>query len=201
VDVSTLTSGFELQPAAIDGKLTLPVTPQQQTVTFRLTPVNNTVINEGGNETIVFSMASVSEGLVIGQHASLEVTIMDDETPALANFVIATASVRENKNDGIPVVISLTHAAPGAATITLSLESTDVTYGEDYITAPEAINGTVTLTVATGADQVSFQILPINDSFFNGNRNIHVSLESAEGPAYGQPKENSLIIWMVRWRR
>lgn len=181
IDVSSLTDGFELAPAPTNGKLILSVSAQQETVTFSLTPVNNSAINESGNETITFTVSSVSEGLVMGEKISLHVIIADDETPATANFVNTTGTVRENGNEGIPVLISLSHPAPGAGAIKISLESSAVTYGEDYTTIPEAVNGMLNLGVENGASQVSFTVLPLNDNLFNGNRNILIKLESAEG--------------------
>jgi YD repeat-containing protein len=181
VDVSSVTNGFELEPAAINGQLNLPVTLQQDVVTFSLTPKDNSVINDGGDETIIFKVSSVSEGLVIGENKSLRVIITDDEVPAAANFSAAGESIRENNNEGVPVVISLSHAAPGAGTVTIALESNDVIYGNDYTTVPEAVNGKISLSIENGADHVSFKVLPQNDNLFNGNRNISMKLESAEG--------------------
>ena len=181
LDVSSLINGFELEPAAINGKLNLPVLLQQEVVTFSLTPKDNSVINEGGDETIVFKVLSVSEGLVIGENKSLRVTITDDEIPATTNFLLTSASVRENNNDGIPVVISLSHAAPGAGTVTIALQSNDVIYGEHYTTVPEVVNGKLNFSIENGASQISFKVLPLNDNLFNGNRNILMKVEAAAG--------------------
>jgi hypothetical protein len=181
LDVTSLANGFELEPAAVNGKLNLVVSPQQEAVTFSLTPKDNAVINDGGDETILFKVSSVSEGLVIGENKLLHVTITDDEIPATANFTVTGESLRENNNDGRSILISLSHAAPGAGAVTIALESNDVVYGEHYTTVPEAINGKINLSIESGADHVSFKVLPLNDNLFNGNRNILAKLELAEG--------------------
>jgi len=181
IEVSSLSDGFALEPAAVDGLLTLTLSPDKEAATFTIMPEDNSVINEGGDKIVTFTVTSVSEGLEIGENKSLQITITDDEIPATATFAANTNSIRENVVDGMPVVIGLSHAAPGTGTLTLALELNDLAYGTDFTTLPEAVNGKITLPVETGVNQVSFALLPMNDNLFNGSRSITVNLEKAEG--------------------
>lgn len=193
VEVSSLDDDFVIEPEPVDGVLSLTVLKGADAVTFTLTPHDNAVID--GDEIITFTLSSVSEGMFIGDKKSLKTTIADNEIPATANFLLNAGSVRENNNKGVEVVVSLSGVAPGEGTLTLSLDSDEVSYGTDFTTEPAAVSGKIILPVQTGVNHVSFKLFPIDDELYNGGRNISLAMEQADGAiSKGQSNTHDLVI-------
>lgn len=195
INVSSLSDSFVLNPEATDNKLKLFIPKNQNEATFTITPKDNSIINTTSDELITFTISSVSEGLFIGNKESLKLVIADDEIPATANFVSATGRVYENSNDGIPVMIALSHVAPGEGSLTISLISNNGVYGTDFTTVPEAVDGKLDISIEAGVDKISFKLLPLNDNLFNGNRNISIKIDKAEGSiSRGQAVTHDFVI-------
>lgn len=193
VEVSSLDDDFVIEPEPVDGVLSLTIPIGADAVAFTLTPQDNAVID--GDEIITFTLVSVSEGMIIGGNKLLKATIADNEIPATANFLLNAGSIRENNNEGAEVVVSLSGVAPGEGTLTLSLVSDEISYGTDFITEPVAINGKVILPVQTGVNHVSFKLLPVDDKLFNGERNISLVIDQANGAiSKGQSDTHNLVI-------
>lgn len=171
-------SGFTTSPAAIDGKIQLSVSRGQGEATFAFTPIDNNLLNE--NQTIDFTIESVSEGFTIGNKNVLSVTLVDNESPALVGFVDELGSTLEN-SDQTTVAIALSHASPGSGSIEVSLESDNATYGIHFTTEPAAVNGKVVLPVELGIDHIEFNVIPLNDQLYNGHKTITYTITQTEG--------------------
>lgn len=186
-------NGFTTDPAIVDGQIQLLIMQGQGDATFSFSPVDNTALNE--NTTINFTIASVSEGLVIGEKKALSVLIVDNESPALVSFQGEPGSTLENAGSKTAISVAFSHPSPGAGSIEVSLTSDKAQYGIHYVTEPEAVNGKVVLPVEPGIDNVAFNVLPLDDELFNGNRNIQYTISQTAGAVNaGQTITNTLKI-------
>lgn len=193
VEVLSLNENFTIEPEPVDGVINLPVVKGGDFLSFTVIPNDNAVID--GDEVITFTLSSASEGIVIGDKKSLKITIADNEIPATANFLINSGSIRENSSAGAEVVVSFSGVVPGEGTLTLSLDSDLASYGTHFITEPAAVNGKVILPVQTGVNHVSFKLFPVDDKLFNGERNISLLIEQANGAvSKGQGNTHDLRI-------
>jgi len=167
------------EPAAVGGVLKLPVTVGQSVITFDVLPVNNHLLD--GNKTISFTITSISEGFLVGPAKQLAATLVDDETPAQASFMLNLGTIGENITTGSTIIINLSHAATGTGAVRISFQSEKAVYGTHFITEPAASNGLLTLPVAVGIDHLEFKVLPVNDELFNGDRTITYHIADVEG--------------------
>jgi hypothetical protein len=172
-------NAFSTSPAIEDGILELPIAIGQTSISFEIKAVDNQLLD--GDKSISFTVSTVSEGFSIGAAKSVIATVIDDEAPAQINFMLNVGSVRENSDVGSTTIITLSHAAPGAGSIEISLASTKAVYGVNYVTEPEALDGKISLSIETGMNHVEFKLIPINDNTFNGDRTITYTITDADG--------------------
>lgn len=194
VDVTSQNpDGFTTEPAMTNGKLELPVGVGDSEVSFTVVSTDNQLMD--GDKDISFQITSVSSGLTIGVNKTKVAKITDDESPAAVNFMLNLGSTRENNNEGAEVIVTLSHAVPAEGTLTISLASQRAIYGTHYTTEPAAVNNELILPVLTGAESVSFKVLPVDDGLYNGERNLAIKIERAEGAINkGQQLTHDLLI-------
>lgn len=161
------------------GQVALAIAEQQTSLKITITPVDNTLLD--GDKSVVMTIASVSDGFTIAAVNTMMATVVDNESPARINFLLNTGSSRENASQAAEVMLVLSHKAPGAGSIEISLSTVKAIYGTHFTTEPEALNGKLIVPVAEGMDHTSFTIVPINDQFFNGDRKITYTLSGAQG--------------------
>lgn len=170
---------FTTSPAAENGQIKLSVSKGQSAVKFTLTPVNDE--QESPDLNIEFTIHAASDGFVIGSQKMLKVSLNDDEVPAQVGFMLNQGSARENSSIASEVIIVFSHTVKGSGTIEISMTSANAIYGTHYVTVPEAVNGKITLPVEEGEDHVQFKVIPLNDSQYNGNRNINYLISNVAG--------------------
>lgn len=170
---------FTTEPAAVDGALKLPITAGQSVVTFNVVPIDNLLLD--GNKTFGFTIASATDGLLIGPNSQLSGILVDDETPAQVSFLLNLGTIRENTGTGSTVVVILSHIATATGVMHISLQSDEAIYGTHFTTQPSAANGRITLPVVAGINHVEFKVLPVNDDLFNGDRTIAYRIDEVEG--------------------
>lgn len=190
--VSNHLSGIQTQPALANGRLILPVTVGSAVVSFTVMPVNNEVMD--GAKSLSASIKKVSTGFQIGSNHSLSLSVVDDEAPVAANFLLNIGSTRENA-DGATVMIALAAAAPAGGHLEVTYSSPKLLYGTDFITEPASTDGKIVLPVQPGIDHVSFKVIPANDQLFRGDQTIAFTLSKAEGGvSRGQELSHELTI-------
>jgi hypothetical protein len=177
---SEYSSHFSIEPSPQENTLTLPVVVGQTFVSFDVVPVNNTALD--GDKKIDFTIASITDGFNVGTNKTLSATVVDDETPSDVNFLYNHGSIRENTGAGSMVRIMLSHPVSGSSSIAVSLQSTGVIYGTNFITEPPLSDNRITFSVEAGADHVEFKVIPINDDKFQGDRTIIYSIAEISGP-------------------
>lgn len=172
-------NSFTTSPAISGGKIALPISSGSRSINFTLTPVDNATLD--GNQSIVFTIHSVPNGLSIGTIKTSTIIITDDEQPAQVNFVAGSSTFTEENHSNNNVVITLSSPAPGNGQLEVVIESNDAVYGEHFTTSPGATNGKISLPISTGHQQAKIEIIPINDDRINGNRHISLTITGATG--------------------
>ncbi|NBW38525.1 MAG: hypothetical protein EBR30_26595 [Cytophagia bacterium] len=170
---------YTTEPAAVDGKVTLPVAVGDVAKTIKVLPINNANVNAA--RVITFTIESASTAVQLGTNIIHTFTINDDETPSTAAFATAEGSMSEGLTEGVNVVVNLTPAANASGTLEISFTSTSAVYGTHFTTQPAAVEGKINLTVESGAGSASFKILPIEDTNENANRTINFSMTGSTG--------------------
>lgn len=174
-NLSTITT----EPVMIDGQLEIVVPKGATSAKFKIIPANDNLLEEDRN--IIFKLADVTEGLILGIKQEIATTIVDDESPAQVGFMLNIGSIRENSETGSTVMLILSHAAPGNGTIELIANTVNGTYGTNYVTEPATINGKIILPFEAGSLQTSFKVIPLNDYWFNSERKITYRINNATG--------------------
>lgn len=170
---------FQFNPAPLDGLIKLPFFKGQSKISFDVTSVDNDIID--GDKTIDFKIESITPGYVIGTRNTLASTWVDDETPARVNFELSASEAWENGNAGYPVTISFSHTAAADGIVRVSIESANAVYGTHFTTTPAASNGSITLEVERGKNQVAFTVFPIDDNLFKDHRSITYTIAEVQG--------------------
>ncbi|QOI96099.1 MAG: hypothetical protein HRU69_00800 [Flammeovirgaceae bacterium] len=170
---------FTSQPAVEDGRIILPVAVGQLQVKFILTPTDNNLYT--GNRNLLFTIGSVTTGLLIGTEKSLHVTIFENEQPNLVNFEATEGSLQEQFTEGMIVTLGLSLQAVDAGEVELELVNATGLYGTYFTTEPEAINGKITMPVAAGTSSLPIKFIPVNNLTLNGHREFVVRIIDASG--------------------
>jgi hypothetical protein len=173
------TNYFTTEPAAVDGVIKLPVAVGQSVISFDVLPVDNSLLD--GDRTIEFTIASTTEGFTPGTQKTLSATLVDDETPVLAFFMLNLGTIRENSSTPSSVIIALSHTASANGAVHVSFQSDKAVYGTHYTTEPAATNGQITLPVEIGINHLEIKVFPINDALFNGDKTIACNISDVEG--------------------
>jgi hypothetical protein len=171
-------NGFVTSPAAVNGKLNIPVLKGSTIAEFSVTSVNDSIFN--GNKSVAFRILSVSKELTIGETRQSVVTITEDEEMALVGFLGNSSSVTEG-NNASAIRLVLSRAAAGVGDFRISLESDDAEYGKHYTTIPPATGGQITIPVTYGLRQTEIKIIPVNDTRISANRHIALTITSVSG--------------------
>ncbi len=170
---------YTTEPAAVEGKITLPVAVGDVAKTIKVLPINNANVNAA--RVITFTIESASTAVQLGTNITHTFTINDDETPSTVAFATAEGSISEGLTEGANVVVNLTPAANASGTLEISFTSTSAVYGTHFTTEPAAVEGKINLSIESGAGSASFKILPVEDTEINANRTINFSMTASTG--------------------
>lgn len=170
---------FNTLPVAIGGIIKLPVAQGQSGISFKMIPNDNTQMD--GNASVEFKVEGTSDGLIAGTPRSTVITLTDDETTVQANFLLNAGHIRENKAEGLDVVIMFNGFAKAPGTIAVKFESANGIYGADFITEPAAVNGEIVLDVPKDIEYAFFRMLPVNNQSITGDRVVNFTIHEATG--------------------
>lgn len=156
---------------------TIDITEGTSFVQFPVYPVNNGQLD--GTREVTFEISDPSSGFKLGEVTEMVVNVMDDESPAEANFTEATGAVDETDADGTEIEIMLSSPALVAGNLTVTLSSSSADYGTDYTTDPAPVASVITLPFDAGATSVSFTVLPVDNGEVDGIRGVTFTLTSS----------------------
>lgn len=101
--------------------------------------------------------------------------------PVVIDYEVSEATLLEDSDQTHRVTILLGSAAQAAGSVEIALASTEAIYGEHFNTQPAASDGKIILTIAEGATEVNFSVIPINDAQLNGHKQITFALQAVTG--------------------
>ncbi len=182
ISISTTTphlTRFRTEPSLQNGELQLPIREGQSSVQFTFSPIDNVLYGE--NVSLEFTIKGASDGLTIGVDKLLTVTILDNESPAPAEFGGTQGVIQESNEAGMVIPVTLALTSTGEGSVEVSLGETASLYGQYFTTEPAATDGKITLPVSVGATQASIKIVPVNNAFINGHQQINLTLSNATG--------------------
>jgi len=177
-------SRFTIEPALTNGQISLNVSKDQQSATIKIKPLNNSLLD--GNQEFDLIITSASEDFIIGNKKSMTVKFVDDDLPApvqesMANFMTSDKRVSESETEGQSFEIQLSEPLQAVGSIELSVESAKAIYGTHYTTVPGSMDGKIVLNPAIGEDEVSFTVIPINNSIITGELEIKFTIVATTG--------------------
>jgi hypothetical protein len=182
---NTVQSRFTVEPALLNGKISLSVLKGQHSAIIKIKPENNSL--EDGNLEFTLTISETSADFIIGTNESISIRLLDDDITApgkqsVANFIVTDKIVLENSKEGKTCSIQLSEllAAPGS--IEISLESPHAIYGTHFYTIPAATSGRVILSPVTGEGQTGLTVIPIDNSIINGELEIFLEITGTTGP-------------------
>lgn len=131
------------------------------------------------DETFAVSLGSLSGNAVLGTPVMASVTIHDNDPVPSAGSLQFSLSEFSQTEDSATATISVTRTGGTSGAITVNYATSDgsATAGEDY----NAASGT--LSLANGASSATFQISLIDDSAYEGDETIDITLSSPTGGA------------------
>jgi hypothetical protein len=143
------------------------------------------------DESLMVTLATPGGGAVLGTPASAVVTLSSDDTIPSAGSLQFSLSEYQLNEDGGTATISISRSGGSSGAVAVSYASSDstATAGEDYT----AVSGS--LSIADGATSGSFQIVLLDDSEYEGDERVTLSLSNPTGGAVlGQTSQVDLII-------
>ena len=172
---------FTTNPDADGGSMTLSIAKGQSAAQFRISPVNNNLLD--GDRSVTFTLADPTEGFEIGATGEMTFNITDDESPVQANFSVATSSVSEDASAGTTLTVNFSDAVPGTGELTVTLSSANATYGTHYTTEPAAVNNAIKIAVSAGATSASIKVIPVDNADAAEAKTLSLTLSAFSGDA------------------
>lgn len=177
--ISLHSNTFDVLPAVKNGKIELPINKGSSSLSFKIKPVNNDVIDD--NREIIIRMNKASSGFILGAINQAKITITDDENAARINFTSAQSLTFEDDADGSVIDLQLSKSCPDNGEVEILLTSDDAVYGEHYTTYPESIGGKISMPLSAGTEKTQIKIIPINNSRVHGTRHLALTISSTSG--------------------
>ncbi|MEG4283530.1 Calx-beta domain-containing protein [Microcoleus sp. A006_D1] len=146
--------------------------------TISIPIVDDTLVE--GNETVNLTLASPTGGATIGTQGSATLNIIDNDTlpPSSLQFSAPTFRINENGTPIAAVTVTRTGSNIGAVSATVSLADGTATAPADYTGTPILVN------FAAGDSAPKTVNIPIvNDTLFEGNETVNLSLINPTGNA------------------
>ncbi|WP_242056395.1 S-layer family protein [Nostoc sp. FACHB-152] len=157
--------------------------------TITITIVNDNIYES--NETVNLTLINPTNGAALGTQKTATLTIVDnDALPGAIAFSAANYSVNE---DGTPVtVVTLTRTggSDGAVSVIVTPTNGTATASSDFISNP------ITVNFANGETSKTVAISVINDTVYEGNETVNLTLSNPTGGA-SIGTQNTAILTIV----
>nr|WP_244329378.1 Calx-beta domain-containing protein [Tolypothrix sp. PCC 7910] len=176
-----------------DGTATAPsdYTNNPITVNFAAGETSKTVaipiINDSVfevTETINLALINPTSGATLGTQKTATLNIVDnDAVPGVIQFSNASYAINENGTPVTAVTLTRTGGSDGAVSVTVNLSNGTATAGSDYNSSP------ITVNFADGETSKTVNIPIINDSQFEPDETINLTLSNPTGGAAIAPSK------------
>ena len=157
--------------------------------TFSIPIINDSTYE--GNETVNVTLRSVTGGATIGSPDTATLTIIDDESPQPGVLSLSSATYSVDEDGGsASITVTRTGGSDGAVSVGYTTSNGTATAGSDYTSR----SGTLSWTDGDSANK-TFSVPIINDSIYEGNETVSLTLSSATGGAtIGSPGTATMTI-------
>lgn len=181
-------------PAIKEGIIKLPISAGRSLANLTLLPLDNKKMD--GTRKVSLSLLSVDGFYEAGRDDLSMVTIADDESPSLVEFVGREGSFSEKETNGYQVELRLSAPAPAAGIVIVEAK-TDCRYSSDFFSVPSVVNSKFYLPVAEGQTAVSLKIYPVNDAIRRDDRKISFQVIDAAGGVMQDGSSAGYQLWIV----
>ena len=168
---------------------TLTLLDGETSASFSVPILDDTIYE--GDETVNLTLSNPTGDATLGTPSSAVLSIVEDDPVPVAGslqFSGATYSVAET-GVSIEITVTRTGGSDGAITVDYATSDGTATAGSDYTTA------TGTLTLADGVTSGSFTVPILDDTIYEGNETVNLTLSNPTGDAtLGTPSNAVLTI-------
>ena len=149
---------------------------KQTSKTVTIPIINDTVYEL--TETVNLTLSNPTGGATLGTQKTATLNIIDnDAVPGKIQFSNTTYSVNENGTVVNAVTLTRTNGSDGAVSATINLTNGTATTGSDYTNTP------ITVNFANGETSKTVTIPIINDTQFEPDETINLTLTNPQGGA------------------
>ena len=149
---------------------------KQTSKTVTIPIINDTVYEP--TETVNLTLSNPTGGATLGTQKTATLNIIDnDAVPGKIQFSNTTYSVNENGTVVNAVTLTRTNGSDGAVSATINLTNGTATAGSDYTNTP------ITVNFANGETSKTVNIPIVNDTQFELDETINLSLTNPQGGA------------------
>jgi hypothetical protein len=168
---------------------TLNLADGQVSATFSVTLLDDSIYE--GDETLQLSLSNPGGGASLGSPAIVTLTVQeDDPVPPAGNLTLSSATYTVNEAAG-NALITVMRSGGSFGTVSVDYATGDgsATDGDDYT----GVTGT--LSFGNGVISQSFNIPLLDDTLYEGNETLDITLSNATGGAsLGTPHTAQLTI-------
>ena len=121
----------------------------------------------------------------------------DDEGQDLIDFAVnfSSETVSTNEEDtAVDVQLNFSRPASEAGTITLSYTGTNAEYGTDFTTSPNGETGTLSVPVASGAQNVSFTFNKLTNAIEGSTKSVTFTIDGFDQTDWSQGTTTSTLV-------
>ncbi|MGV0005657.1 MAG: inverse autotransporter beta domain-containing protein [Candidatus Porifericomitaceae bacterium WSBS_2022_MAG_OTU9] len=169
--------------AGTDPAYSIVVPATMATATFTLTAVDDTMVDD--DETVIFTIASVTGYTPASGSSAVTVTITDDDDPPTASIYIGTAgtqagTIAEAGTTSTTVTVALDPAPTTAVTVNLTRSGTATIvtdYSQTGLTA--GTDPAYSIVVSAGDTTATFTLTAVDDSMDNENETAVFTIAAA----------------------
>lgn len=177
----TATAGVDY--STITGTLTFPA--GVTTATIAIPILDDAIYDPNENFRVILTSPS---NAILGARDNNTVTILDDETQPMVSFATSTSSAGESvSSHTVPVILSATASTPVVVNYAVTGGSA-TSGGVDYTLA----NGSLTISVGQTTGNIVIPV--INDTIYEGNETIELTLSSPSGATLGAASHTRTIV-------
>jgi Ca2+-binding RTX toxin-like protein len=174
----TLSNGTATAPDDYNNaSIALSFADGETSKTFTIPIVNDSIYE--GSETITLSLTNASSGVNFGAQNTANLTIIDDDTPVPGTLAFSSANYSVNEDGTVyaQVTVIRTGGSDGSVGATITLANGSATESEDYNSNSIAVN------FANGETSKTITIPIVNDTVYESNETINLTLTNATGGA------------------